>query len=94
MSLFKERNREYDIAMYYPEGTYDKKLRRSLEKDSSKYKLKISTFDNAMPYISDDKKLLKLGNVGLIYFVNDDETSFTRYEIIFYKKDGKWVVSR
>jgi len=94
MVLFKERNKEYDIAMYYPIGTYDRKLRKSFEADLSKYKLKIVASNNAAPYISDDKKLLKLGNVGLIYFVNDDDTSFTRYEILFYKKNGKWIVSR
>jgi len=94
MELFKERNKEYDIAMYYPIGTYEKKLRKSFENDLSKYKLKIVAPDRPIPYISDDKKLLKLGNVGLIYFVNDDETSFTRYEIIFYKKNGKWIIAR
>jgi len=94
LALYKERNREYDIAMYYPEGTYDKKIRRSFEKDLSKYNLKIRSPENGAPYISDDQKLLKLGNVGLIYFVNDEETSFINYEILFYKKNGKWIISR
>jgi len=94
MVLFKERNREYDIAMYYPIGTYDKKLRKSFEADLSKYTLKIRSPKNGRPYISDDKKLLKLGRSGLIHFVNDDETSFTNYEILFYKKNGKWIIAR
>jgi len=94
MNLFKERNEEYDIAMYYSKGTYDKKLRKALSSDLDKYTLKLRSIDQAIPYISDDKKLLKLGNVGMIYFVNDEETSFTNYEILFYKKDGKWVISR
>jgi len=94
MDAFKERNREYDIAMYYPVGTYDKKLRKSFDIDLEKLKLKIRESNAGMPYISDDKKLLKLGSDTLIYFTNNDETSFTKYEIIFYKKDGKWIVSR
>jgi len=94
MELFSERNKEYDIAMYYPQGTYEKKLRASLENDLDKLRLKLKPYNEGVPYISDDNKLLKLNSVGMIYFVNDDETSFTNYEILFYKKNGKWIIAR
>lgn len=94
MELFAERNNEYDIAMYYPKGTYEDKLKKSLTKDLANLTLKIRPPENGLPYISDSKKLLKLGSAGLLYFVNDSESSFTNYEILFYKKNGEWFVSR
>jgi len=94
MDLFKERNQEYDTAYYYPKGTYDKKLRDSLSGDLKFLKLLIRESKKAAPLISDDRKLFKLGNVGMIYFTNDKKSTFNNYDIIFYKKDGKWIVSR
>jgi len=94
MDLFKERNHEYDIAYYYPEGTYDKKLRDSLAGDLKFLKLLIRDSEKAAPMMSDNKRLFKLGNVGMIYFTNDEKSTFNNYDIIFYKKDGKWIVSR
>ena len=96
LPLFEERNSEYDIALYYPEGTYNEMLKKSLQDDfndeSSELKLNESKY--ARPTVSDDKELIRLGTSALIRFVNDEHSLYSKYPIWFYKKDGKWIISR
>ncbi len=96
LPLFAERNREYDIALYYPEGTYSDMLRKSFiegfsDNDSV---LKIINFDFASPSVSDNKDLIRLGTPEMIHFENEEHSLYTKYPIWFYKKDGKWIISR
>jgi hypothetical protein len=96
LPLFAERNKEYDIALYYPEGTYDKMLKKALQDDFEDKNsiLKLDEFDYAQPTISDDKKLVKIGASAMIKFANEEHSLFSKYPIWFYKKDGKWIISR
>jgi len=96
LPLFAERNREYDTALYYPEGTYNEKLRKALQSDfdDENSVLKIDAIDYAAPAISDDKKLIRVGAPEMIYFENEEHSIFSKYPIWFYKKDGKWIISR
>lgn len=96
LPLFAERNREYDIALYYPEGTYQDKLKKSLQgnfEDKSSV-LTLKKIKYAQPTISDDKRLIRLGSPQMIHFVNEEHSLYSKYAIWFYKKDGKWVISR
>lgn len=96
LPLFSERNKEYDIALYYPEGTYDDMLKKSLKTnfDDNDYVLKIHTPKYAQPAISDDKKLIRLGSPQMIYFENEEHSLYSKYPLWFYKKDGKWIIAR
>ncbi len=96
LPLFAERNREMDIAMYLPEGSYEKELSSALladieNKDSV---LKLYTSDKASPAVSDDKTLIQIGNPAMILFADDENSIYDKYPIWFYKKDGKWIISR
>jgi hypothetical protein len=96
LPLFAERNKEYDIALYYPEGTYDDMLRKALQSDFDDEKsiFKIHKDEFAAPAISDDKQLIRIGSPQMIYFENEEHSLFSKYPIWFYKKDGKWIISR
>jgi hypothetical protein len=96
LPLFAERNKEYDIALYYPEGTYNQMLEKSLQDDfnDKNSNLKLSEQKNAPPSVSDNKELIRLGTSGIIYFENAEHTWYSKYPIWFYKKDGKWIISR
>ena len=96
LPLFSERNHEYDIALYYPEGTYNKMLKKALQddfddKDST---LKLDEFDYATPAVSSNKDLIRIGSPEMIYFENEEHSLYSKYPIWFYKKDGKWIISR
>ncbi|PKF63512.1 hypothetical protein CW745_01280 [Psychromonas sp. psych-6C06] len=96
LPLFVERNKEYDIALYYPEGTYDEMLKKAFKSDfdDKNYVLKLHNTEYAQPAISDDKKLIRIGSPQMIYFENEEHSLFSKYPIWFYKKDGKWIISR
>jgi hypothetical protein len=96
LPLFSERNKEYDIALYYPEGTYDEMLKKSFQDDFDDKNsiLKLDEFEYAAPAISDDKRLIRIGSPEMIYFENEEHSLYSKYPIWFYKKDGKWIISR
>jgi hypothetical protein len=96
LSLFAERNKEYDIALYYPAGTYNDMLKKALKSDfdDKDSNLKIVDLEYAAPAISDDKKLIRIGSPEMIFFENEEHSLFSKYPIWFYKKDGKWIISR
>ncbi len=96
LPLFAERNREYDIALYYPEGTYDEMLKKALQDDFDDKNsiLKLDEFEYAAPAISDDKRLIRIGASAMIKFANEEHSLYSKYPIWFYKKDGKWIISR
>jgi len=96
LPIFAERNREYDIALYYPEGTYEGMLKKSLKNDfqDDDSTLKLDEIDYAQPSVSDDKNLVRIGSPEMIYFENEEHSLYSKYPIWFYKKDGKWIISR
>ncbi len=96
LTIFEERNREYDIALYYPEGTYNNMLKKALQGDlgDDNSILKISPMKFATPSVSDGKEIIRLGNPNIIYFENEEHSLYSKYPIWFYKKDGKWIISR
>jgi hypothetical protein len=96
LTIFEERNREYDIALYYPEGTYNDMLKKALQGDlgDDNSNLKISPMKFATPSVSDGKEIIRLGNPNIIYFENEEHSLYSKYPIWFYKKDGKWIISR
>ena len=96
LPLFAERNREYDIALYLPEGTYNQRLKKSLESDfaNKDSNLQLDDFKFAKPVISQKKELIRLGDSALISFSDEESSLYSNYPIWFYKKDGKWIISR
>jgi hypothetical protein len=96
LPLFAERNKEYDIALYYPEGTYDDMLKKALQGDfnDENSNVKIVEIDYAAPAISDDKRLIRIGSPEMIYFENEEHSLYSKYPIWFYKKDGEWIIAR
>jgi hypothetical protein len=96
LPLFAERNKEYDTALYYPEGTYDDMLKKALQDDFNDEDsiLKLHTTEYAQPAISDDKQLIRIGSPQMIYFENEEHSLYSKYPIWFYKKDGEWIIAR
>ncbi len=96
LPLFAERNREIDIAFYYPAGTSEQKLKNSLLEDfddeDTVFKLKDKKYSS--PTVSDDKRLSMLGGDSMIYFEDEEDEIFDHYTMWFYQKDGKWIISR
>ncbi len=96
LPLFAERNKEYDIALYYSAGTYADMLKKALQDDfdDKDSNLKVVELEYASPAISDDKKLIRIGSPEMIFFENEEHSLYSKYPIWFYKKDGKWIISR
>jgi|GEM_PF-6605645 len=96
LPLFEERNKEMNIALYYPEGTYQEKLKKALEGDfeNKDSKLILKDFEWANPTVSDNKDLIRIGSPQMIHFVDEENSFYSKYPIWFYKKDGKWIISR
>jgi len=96
LSHFEERNQEMNAALYFESGHYQNTLRKSIVSNlnNEKRTLKLTEFDYADPIVSDDKKLIKLGSDGLIYFEDEGNSIYSKYHIWFYQKDGKWYISR
>ncbi len=94
--LFAERNREMDIAMYLPEGNYEQQLASALKEDFANEDsyLKFYDIERAAPDVSDGKELIQIGKPAMILFADDENSIYDKYPIWFYKKDGKWIISR
>ncbi|CAA0104086.1 Uncharacterised protein [BD1-7 clade bacterium] len=94
LPLFSQRNSESDIAYYEQPGTYEQKFKSALTGSMNWGDLKIEDIRYARPWVSDDRILAKIGVDSLIYYTDDEETAYEKYEILFYKKDGNWVIAR
>jgi hypothetical protein len=96
LPLFAERNSEMDIAEYLPAGSYAEKLTNALESDFEDEDsiLKLVDGEYASPSVSDEKTLIRIGSPEMISFADYENSIFSKYEIWFYKKDGKWIISR
>jgi hypothetical protein len=96
LPLFAERNSEMDIAEYLPPGSYEKKLTAALEGDFENEDSILELVDEqcAAPYVSDEKTLIRIGSPEMIRFSDDENSIYDKYPIWFYKKDGKWIISR
>ncbi len=96
LPLFAERNREMDIAMYLPEGNYEQQLSSALQADfaNNDSYLKLVEAKFAKPAVSDGKELIRIGSPDMIRFADDQNSIYDKYPIWFYKKDGKWIISR
>ncbi len=95
MPLFKERNNEMDKAFYYKPGTYEKMLRDSLQEEFDKNMiLEDIKIDHAVPMVSPGLNVIQLGLGPLIYFYNEDESVFNKYDIFFRKQGDQWIITR
>jgi hypothetical protein len=96
LPFFAERNREMDIAEYLPTGSYDKKLTNALESDfdNEDSTLELVEKEYAVPSVGDEKNLIRIGSPEMIIFADDENSIYDKYPIWFYKKDGKWIISR
>ena len=96
LPLFSERNRELDLAFFYPLGTSEQKLKNSLleDFDDEDIVFKLKDYRYARPTVSDDKRLIMLGGDSMIYFEDEEDEIFDHYTMWFYQKDGKWIISR
>jgi hypothetical protein len=96
LPLFAERNSEMDIAEYLPAGSYAEKLTNVLESDFENEDsiLKLVDKGYALPSVGDEKNLIRIGSPDMIRFADDENSIYDKYPIWFYKKDGKWIISR
>jgi hypothetical protein len=71
-------------------------LKKALQDDfdDSNSVLKIDDVDYAHPAVSDNKDLIRIGSPAMIKFANEEHSLYSKYPIWFYKKDGKWIISR
>lgn len=96
LPYFAERNSEMDIAEYLPAGSYDEKLKEALQEDfeDKDSVLTLVKIGNARPSVGDDKNLIRIGSPEMIFFADEENSIYSKYAMWFYKKDGKWIVSR
>ena len=99
IELFSERNRELDAAYYYKPGTMKVKLSVSLTEAVNNPELKLSDLKTEYlgVYISSGRKLISLkrdGAQSAIGFDDENSGGSDRYDIIYRKKNGKWLITR
>ncbi|CAA0096499.1 Uncharacterised protein [BD1-7 clade bacterium] len=94
LPFFRQRNSDSDIAYYEPPGTYEQKLKAALTASMNWGELKIEDLEHARPYVSDDRTLVRLGMDSLLYYTDEEETAYDNYEMLFYKKNGEWIIAR
>ena len=96
LPIFAERNSELDLAFYYLPGTSEQKLKNSLldDFDDEDTIFKLEEYRYARPVVSDDKRLIQLSSDAMIYFEDEEDEIFELYSMVFYQKNGKWIISR
>ena len=95
-SHFKERIHETAIALYSDEDELMEDFKKGLKANLSDpdYVVRLKETKVARPSVSDDKRLVKLGGSSMIQFYDEKNSIYSHYPIRFYKKDGKWIISR
>ncbi len=102
LPMFKERNKETDIAFYLQPGTTAANLRESLlntinDEDIEPVELKISFFNF---HLEDNNKIVSLRREGLepaiiLNFINKKKgTGSRRYPMFFRYSNGKYILTR
>jgi hypothetical protein len=99
MPLFAERNEEYDRAFYYEPGTYERKLRASLQDAVVDSSLESVSLDNKYlgvysPYGGQLVKLDRQSGHPAITFNFKDAMGSQSYDIWFRKEGDQWIISR
>ncbi|UZJ44183.1 hypothetical protein OOT55_16205 [Marinimicrobium sp. C6131] len=99
LDLFEERNRETDQAFYLDQGETRDSLKQSflssvnneniqlLESDSIKFGLRPEPGRKLVRFIRADRR-------GAIAFNFIGEEGSVRYDLVFRKQDGEWIISR
>ena len=91
---FKQRNSEFDKALYLSDGDYESRLISELKGDAKSKIVELYPIENAYPMVTDDKKLIKLGRESILLFSDKENAVYSYYPVWFYKKDGKWHIAR
>lgn len=99
MPMFAERNRETDLAFYKEPGTTEKELRADfLRVVKSLNRKLVPLVEKKIGMTREDNgKLLALTRgvcKSAIVFNYVFNKGATRFNIIFYRKDGAWIISR
>jgi len=99
LDLFEERNNETDQAFYMESGETREGLKRSLQRSIDNDKLELLTSDETAFILKPEpgRKLVSLvrsDKRGAIAFNFIGEEGSVRYDLVFRKKDGEWIISR
>lgn len=99
LSMFNERNKELDQAFYYPAGTYDEKIKKSLTNAANDETAELvelnSSYVDFRPFKNQKLNSLKRHNEQSAIRLNytDIEGSYG-YHLIFRHENGKWILTR
>jgi len=97
--MFAERNNELDAAFYYPPGTMENIIRDSLHQAAGDEKAQLVELTNQkVNFVAhNDNTLVSLSRglaeaaIGLDYKNGIGSYGF---DLIFRRKDGKWILTR
>jgi hypothetical protein len=99
LSMFKERNTELDQAFYYPVGTYDEKVKKSLTNAANDETAELVELNSShvdfRPFKNQKLNSLKRHNEQSAIRLNytDIEGSYG-YHLIFRRENGNWILTR
>lgn len=99
LPLFEARSKEIDIAYYHEPGYTLKSLEADLKNVyTQKYPLDRRAEDEMQLVVSYNEKLVTLVNAatrnGTVIFYVKESDSVIFFDIVWMKKDGKWIVAR
>lgn len=106
LPLFEERNREMDIAMFYPLGTFRQKIGEALKDALNDPELELLDIGGTRidgkgvslsVYTFSNRKLVQLLRNGfgsaIVFNFRNAEAS-EQYDIIFRRQNGQWIITR
>ena len=99
LDLFEERNNETDQAFYMEPGETREGLKRSLQRSIENDKIELLISDETAFILKPEpgQKLVSLvrsDKRGAIAFNFIGEEGSVRYDLVFRKEDGEWIISR
>jgi len=97
--LFEERSKELDIAYYREPGYSIKSFENDLRNIyKANYPLNRKESKQMKLVVSYNEQLVTIVNaanqIGTVMFYDKDSDSNTFFDIVWMKKDGKWIVAR
>ena len=90
--LFKERNEESDIAFYKERGYYDRTIRKGLKELVNDPEYEIFIPKDPPFYISEGGRTIMIRSS--ISYNRKKGRGNQRYDILFRRENGKWILTR
>lgn len=99
LPLFELRSKEYDLAFYREPGYSLESLKSSLELVYKEdFPLNRKDEDQMQLVVSYNEKLFTIVNAatlnGTVMFYDEQDNTNTFYDMMWMKKDGKWIIAR